>query len=57
MDKGLFDALTQSIAEMDQIGRGRRTPAHKADTASKQVKRIRALTKLSQAKSAKNARC
>jgi putative transcriptional regulator len=53
MEKNLFSELMQSITEMDEIRRGKRSASRKTDTAAEQVKRIRALTKLSQAKFAK----
>lgn len=53
MEKKLFNELMQSITEMDQIRHGKRVPSRMTDVASEQVKRIRALTKLSQAKFAK----
>jgi putative transcriptional regulator len=53
MEKNLFNELMQSITEMDEIRHGKREPARRANVASDQVKRIRALTKLSQAKFAK----
>jgi putative transcriptional regulator len=53
MEKNLFNELMQSITEMDEIRRGKRAPSRKIEAASEQVKRIRALTKLSQAKFAK----
>jgi putative transcriptional regulator len=53
MEKNLFNELMQSITEMDEIRRGKRAPSRKTEAASEQVKRIRALTKLSQAKFAK----
>ncbi|GGA39537.1 NadS family protein [Dyella nitratireducens] len=53
MEKKLFNELMQSITEMDGIRHGVRTPSRRTDVASERVKRIRALTKLSQAKFAK----
>lgn len=53
MEKKLFNELMQSITEMDGIRRGVQTPSRRTDVASERVKRIRALTKLSQAKFAK----
>jgi putative transcriptional regulator len=53
MDKNLFNELMQSVTEMDEIRRGERAPSRETYVASEQVKRIRALTKLSQAKFAK----
>jgi putative transcriptional regulator len=53
MEKNLFDELMQSVAEMDDVRRGKRAPARQSEVASEQVKRIRALTKLSQAKFAR----
>lgn len=51
MEKKLFNELMQSITEMDEIRRGARAPSsRKSVSASDQVKRIRSLTKLSQAK-------
>lgn len=53
MDKALFKELLQSVAQMDEIRRGERTPSRESHVASEQVKRIRALTRLSQASFAK----
>ena len=53
MDNELFKELLQSVNQMDEIRRGERAPSREAYVASDQVKRIRALTKLSQAKFAR----
>ncbi|MGO4502610.1 MULTISPECIES: NadS family protein [unclassified Dyella] len=53
MDNELFNELMQSVTQMDEIRRGERAPSRETYVASKQVKRIRSLTKLSQAKFAK----
>jgi putative transcriptional regulator len=53
MDNELFKELLQSVNQMDEIRRGERKPSRETYVASDQVKRIRALTKLSQAKFAK----
>jgi len=53
MDKKLFDELMQSVTQMDEIHRGVREPSRETYVASEQVKRVRSLTKLSQAKFAK----
>jgi Predicted transcriptional regulator len=53
MEKELFKDLLQSVTQMDEIRRGERAPSRETYLASEQVKRIRSLTKLSQAKFAK----
>jgi putative transcriptional regulator len=53
MDNELFNELLQSVTQMDEIRRGGRAPSRETYVASEQVKRIRSLTKLSQAKFAK----
>lgn len=53
MDNELFKELLQSVNQMDEIRRGERAPSRETYVASDQVKRIRALTKLSQAKFAR----
>lgn len=53
MKDELFSELMQSVTQMDEIRRGVRTPSRETEVVSEQVKRIRTLTKLSQAKFAK----
>ncbi|MFC4764654.1 NadS family protein [Dyella koreensis] len=53
MKKELFNELMQSVTQMDEIRRGERASSREVYIASEQVKRIRSLTKLSQAKFAK----
>ena len=53
MNNELFDELMQSVTQMEEIRRGERAPSRETYAASEQVKRIRSLTKLSQAKFAK----
>lgn len=50
MDKLLFDELLQSVAEMNDIARGRRKPSRVFHGDASQVKAVREATGLSQVK-------
>ncbi|MEZ0472186.1 NadS family protein [Luteimonas salinilitoris] len=53
MKDGVFSELTQSVSEMDEIVRGERAPSREFHVDPVEVKEVRALTGLSQAKFAK----
>lgn len=49
MDKGLFNRLKESMAQMNEIDRGERQPSREFHVDAVQVKNIRKSTGLSQA--------
>ncbi|NZA28362.1 transcriptional regulator [Luteimonas sp. SJ-92] len=53
MDRKLFAELVESMTEMGEIARGERAPTREFHVDPTDVKRIRAMTRLSQAKFAR----
>lgn len=53
MDKNFFAQLMESVEQMGEITRGERAPSREFHVDAMQVKKVRAVTGLSQAKFAK----